>query len=149
MPVKKILWPTDFSGSAQNALTYVNSLTRKYDAEIHVLYVIEDLTVHKWYGEFEDDHIEKILKWEEKTASKRLESLCQDYLKGCPRYIKHVAIGDPASEILALAEKENVDMIVMATRGAAGRFSFGSVTEKVVKHARVPVVTIPTKEAAA
>lgn len=146
MPVQKILWPTDFSGSAQKALTYVNSLTQKYEAEIHVLYVIEDLTVHKWYGEFEENHVDKILKWEEKTAQKRLESICQDYLKGCPLYIKHVAVGDPASEILRSIETIGADMVVMATRGAAGRFAFGSVAEKVVKHAKVPVVTVPTHD---
>ncbi len=143
MPVQKILWPTDFSGSAAKALPYVTSLTRKYDAEIHVLYVIEDLTVHKWYGEFETDHVQKILQWENKTAAKRLESICQDHLEGCPLYVKHVAVGDPATEILRHIEEQKVDMVVMATRGEAGRFAFGSVTEKVVKHARVPVVTIP------
>ncbi len=148
MPVKKILWPTDFSGSAQKALPYVNSLTAKYDAEIHVLYVIEDLTVHKWYGEFEDDRVSKILEWEEKTASKRLKQVCEDYLNGCPLYVKHVAVGDPPTEILKLIDAETIDMVVMATRGAAGRFAFGSVAEKVVKHATVPVVTIPIAEAA-
>ena len=54
---------------------------------------------------------------------------------GCPLYVKHIAIGDPAKEILKLAEKENVDWIVMATRGRKGHFRFGSVTD-------VPVVAI-------
>lgn len=143
MPVKKILWPTDFSDRAEKALPYVNSLTRKYDAEIHVLYVIEDLTVHKWYGEFEPEHIAKIREWEENTARKRLEETCSTYLDGCPLYIKHVAVGDPAQEILKCIEREGVDMVVMASRGAEGHFSFGSVAERVVKNSAVPVVTIP------
>ncbi|MEE9495794.1 MAG: universal stress protein, partial [Desulfobacterales bacterium] len=53
MEVKKILWPTDFSNSAEKALPYVTSLTQKYQAEIHVLYVIEDIAHHEsWYGDF-------------------------------------------------------------------------------------------------
>jgi nucleotide-binding universal stress UspA family protein len=124
-------------------LPYVTSLTERYDAEIHVLFVIEDLTAHRWYGEFEDDHIEKIIQWEEKTARKRLGQLCTDQLAGCPRYVRHVAVGEPAREILKLAADEKMDMVVMATRGTEGHFAFGSVAEKVVKNAPVPVVTIP------
>jgi len=147
MEFKKILWPTDFSGSAEKALPYVRSLTEKYNTEIHVLYVIEDIAHHKsWYGDFEQAHIEKILKWEEKTATERLDQVCASYLEGCPLYIKHIAVGDPAREILKLVDNEKVDAVVMATRGAQGNFKFGSVAERVVKNAPVPVITIPTDQ---
>ena len=147
MEFNRILWPTDFSGSAEKALPTVRSLTEKYGTEIHVLYVIEDIAHHKpWYGDFEKERIDKILKWEEKTAVKRLETICSDYLEGCPLYIKHIAVGDPAQEILKLAAREKVDAIVMATRGAKGNFRFGSVAEKVVKNAPVSVITVPTEE---
>ncbi len=58
-------------------------------------------------------------------------------------YVKHVAIGDPAQEILKLIEKEKVDMVIIASHGRKGHFHFGSVAEKVVKNSPVPVVTIP------
>ncbi len=146
MEVKKVLWPTDFSGSAEKALPYVQSLTEKYGTEVHVVYVIEDLAHHDgWYGDFEKGRINEILEWEEKTAKKRLDQTCSNHLEGCPLYIKHVAIGDPAKEILKLIEKENVDMVVMASSGSQGNFRFGSVAEKVVKNSKVPVVTIPVE----
>jgi len=47
MEVNKVLWPTDFSSSAEKALPYVTDLTQKYGAEIHVLYVIEDIAHHQ------------------------------------------------------------------------------------------------------
>lgn len=144
MEVERILWPTDLSGSAKQALRYVQSLTQKYQAEIHVLYVIEDIAHHRgWYGDFEDDRINKIIEWEGKKAKERLDDICSNYLDGCPLYIKHVAVGDPAQEILNLVDKENIDMVILSTRGAKGNFSFGSVAEKIVKNATVPVVTIP------
>lgn len=144
MPIKKILWPTDFSSRAQQALSYVTSLSGHYDAEIHILYVIEDLAHHKgWYGDFNQDRRERIVDWEQEKAKEHLEQICSNHLKGCPRYIRHVAVGDPAQEILNLSTSQNIDLIVMSTRGAKGHFSFGSVAEKVVKNARVPVVTIP------
>ena len=149
MEVKKILLPTDFSGSSEKALPYVNSLTEKYGTEVHVLYVVEELGIHEaWYGDFERSRIKQIHEWEEKTAKKRLDETCSKFLEGCPLYIKHVAIGDPAQEILKLAAEESVDMVVMASQGRKGHFRFGSVAEKVVKNAKVPVVTIPIKEEA-
>ncbi len=144
MEVKKILWPTDFSPNAEKALDYVTSFGEKYQTEVHLLYVIEDLGHHEpWYGEFDKSHIEKIHEWERETAEKRLGDICTKYLQGCPLFIKHIAIGDPAEEILKTADQEKADMIIMASHGRRGTFGFGSVSEKVVKNAAVPVVTIP------
>lgn len=144
MEIKKILWPTDLSGRAKQALNYVRSLTDRYGAEIHVLYVITDLAHHRGlYGNFEQGHIDKIIAWENKRANKRLDTICQEELNGCPLYVKHVAVGDPAQEIITHIIKENIDMVVLATKGTGGHFEFGGVTEKVVRHSPVPVVTIP------
>ena len=144
MKITKILWPTDFSANAEKALHYVSSLGEKYQTEVHVLYVIEELGYHEpWYGEFDRSHIDKIHDWERKTAEKRLTEICESYLRGCPMFVKHIAIGDPAKEILKLADKEKMDMIVMASRGRKGEFRFGSVAEKVLKNATIPVVMVP------
>jgi nucleotide-binding universal stress UspA family protein len=146
MVAMKILWPTDFSSRAEVALPHVVSLTEKYKAEVHILYVIEDLGYHEpWYGEFDRSHIDKIHEWEKKTATKRIDEICEKHLEGCPLYIKHIAIGDPAQEVLKLAEKERVDLLVMAASGRKGNFLFGSVAEKVVKNAPVPVFVVPTR----
>jgi nucleotide-binding universal stress UspA family protein len=146
MEVKKVLWPTDFSSSAEKALPYVTSLTQQYGAEVHVLYVIEDIAHHEpWYGEFSKPHVEKLMGWADEMANKRLDQICEKYLEGCPLYIKHVAIGDPAQEILKAIDTEKVDMVVMASHGQKGHFRFGSVAEKVLKNSPVPVTTIPVE----
>jgi nucleotide-binding universal stress UspA family protein len=146
MEFKKVLWPTDFSDNAKKALPYVSSLGEKYQTEVHVLYVIEEIAYHEpWYGVFEEPHMEKIREWEKNTAEKRLNEICHDHLNGCPLYVRHTAIGDPASEILKLIEREKIDMVVMASRGQRGQFSFGSVAEKVVKNSPVPVITVPVR----
>jgi nucleotide-binding universal stress UspA family protein len=144
MEVKKILWPTDFSDNSEHALPYVRSLGEKYQTEVHVLYVIPELANHEpWYGEFDQSHIDKIHEWERKRAEKRLNEICEKYLEGCPLYVRHIAMGDPAEEILKLVENEKVDMVVMASHGRKGHFHFGSVAEKVVKNAPVPTITVP------
>ena len=147
MEVKRILWPTDLSGNAEKALPYVESLSIKYNAEIHVLYVIEELALHEpWYGEFDDSHTKKIHEWEEKQARKRLDQICEEYLNGCPLYLKEISIGDPAEEILKFIKERKIDMVVMATRGRKSRFDFGSVTEKILKNAPVPVTVVPISQ---
>jgi len=74
-----------------------------------------------------------------------LNQICEKYLNSCPLYIKHVAVGDPAQEILKLIDKEEIDLVVMASSGSQGNFRFGSVTEKVLKNSAVPVTTIPVE----
>ena len=78
MEVKRVLWPTDFSNSAEKALPFVTSLTQQYQAEVHVLYVIEDIAHHEpWYGEFAKPHVEKLMNWADETVNKRLDQICE------------------------------------------------------------------------
>ncbi|HUV14514.1 MAG TPA: universal stress protein, partial [Acidobacteriota bacterium] len=55
-----------------------------------------------------------------------------------------VSYGDPAKEIVRIAEEESVDLIVIATHGLTGwqHLVFGSVAEKVVRTAKCPVLTV-------
>ena len=146
MELTKILWATDFSENSAQALPFVSSLSEKYQTEVHVLYVLEDLgPFGAWYGEFDQSQLDKMREMEKEKAQKRLNEICENHLQGCRLYIRHISIGDPASEILKLIDQEKADLVVMATRGKRGRFEFGSVAERVVKHASVPVLTIPVK----
>jgi nucleotide-binding universal stress UspA family protein len=144
MKVQRILWPTDFSENAAKALPYVQSLSEKYQTEVHVLYVLKDYG--QWgasYGEHNPEDYEKMRHWEREMADKRLDEICQKFLESCPLYIRHIAVGDPVEEILKLVAKEKVDLVVMASQGEEGHFDVGSVTQKLLQCSTVPVVTIP------
>lgn len=146
MEFKKILWATDLSENARQALPYVSSLSEKYQTEVHVLYVLEEMgPFGAWYGDFDQSRFEKLQDLERQKAEETLDEICNVHLDSCPLYIRHTAIGDPASEILKLIEKEKPDVVVLTTRGRRGKFHFGSVAEKVVKHATVPVLSVPAK----
>jgi nucleotide-binding universal stress UspA family protein len=143
MEIKKILWPTDFSDNSNAALGYVLSLTKKYGAEIYLLYVAEDLTDYpKWYGELGPEHAQRLRDWEIPKAEKTMEEICRTELKGCPMFHKLVLVGDPAQKILEAAKQEDIDVIVMATHGRRGQFEIGSVTDKILKNSPVPVWTV-------
>ncbi len=144
MKVEQILWPTDFSENAANALPYVTSLAEKYGAAIHILYVMKDYPAFgASYGEYDPDDFEKMKKWERQMAEQRLDELCEKFLNACPLYFRHIAVGDPAKEILKIVQKEKIDVVVMTSRGSESHFDFGSVSEKVVKCTTVPILTIP------
>ena len=55
--------------------------------------------------------------------------------------------GDPAEKIVNFAEEHNVDMIIVGSLGKGGfeRLVIGSVSEKVVRHAKVPVLVVRAK----
>ena len=144
MNVNKVLWPTDFSKSAAKALPTVHSLAHKYDAEVHVMYVVEDLSYyHTWLGGDAPHQVDKLTHFSKELAEQKLDELCNSALGECRLVVKHIAMGDSAREILKFIASEGVDMVIMATRGSRGDFPFGSITEKVVKHSPVPVVSVP------
>jgi len=150
MTLQKILWPTDLSEQTGEALEYIKSLTRRYEAEIHVLYVIEDVQgPPDWAGGIASGGKDNMLIWHKMRAHKRLDQICIDYLEDCPYFVRHIAVGDPAREILRLVESEQIDMVVMSTHGASPPFRFGSVAAQVIRKAPVPVVTIPPAREAA
>jgi nucleotide-binding universal stress UspA family protein len=144
MEMKKILWPTDFSENAAKALPVVTSLAERYDAEIHILYVLKDYpAVGASYGHNDPEDIERMRQWEKQTAEGRLDEICEKFLNACPLYFRHISVGDPAKEILKLIEKESIDMVVMASRGSEAHFDFGSVADRVIKCTEIPTLIIP------
>ena len=144
MNIDKILWPTDFSENAAQALPLVTSLAEKYQAEIHILYVLKDYPAFgASYGEYDPDDYQKMKDWEKQFAESRLNEICEKFLNACPLYIRHISVGDPAKEILKLIKEEDVDIIVITSRGSESHFDFGSVAERVIKCTDKPTVIIP------
>ena len=144
MELKRILWPTDFSESAAVALPVVTSLSQKYQAEVHILYVLKDYPAFgASYGNHDPEDYQKMKDWEKQTAESRLDEICEKFLNACPLFFRHISVGDPAKEILKLIDKEEIDMIVMASRGSESHFDFGSVADRVIKCTTTPTLIIP------
>ncbi|MFW6236170.1 MAG: universal stress protein [Desulfovibrionales bacterium] len=149
--MKKILWPTDLSENSLAIRDYVSELAQKYDAKIILLYIGLDLRSNfPAYGNYPNPELySEFESWEAKEAEKRLKTLCSEQMKGCPGMDVRVELGDPAGKILEVAEKEDVSMIIMATHGrnkaAADANVFGSISQQVIKEAKVPIYVINPK----
>lgn len=129
---KKILFATDYSASTDENLTYAASLAREKGATLLITHVsrLEQYPV----GELSDDEPEPC-----DAEIAELDGIAPpDPTLACEHRLLY---GDPAEEILKLADQECVDAIVLGTRGHSGlaRLVGGGVAEKVRRAAHCPV----------
>lgn len=142
MDVKTILWPTDLSKASIQAAPNVVTLAKQFGAEVIALYVGVDLCSYfPAYGNYpSDSELKDFQNWELEQAKKKLETVCSREMSACPNLSIELVQGDPAEQILALAKSKNADMIVMSARGGSEATpGFGSVTQKVLYGAEIPV----------
>jgi nucleotide-binding universal stress UspA family protein len=148
MDIHHVLWPTDLSDAATRALPAVISVAEKYGARVSVLHVQEDINRYEvqaaLLSEEQDDRLQDRMTTE---ILENLDEICAELGARCGEYTKHVLTGEPATVIGEYADREQVDLVVMATRGqgAVKRLAFGSVTDKVLQEGRTPVLAIPVR----
>jgi nucleotide-binding universal stress UspA family protein len=148
MDLNHILVPTDFSPAAEHALHWAQHLAHQYDATLHLLHVVAQFDA-EWFGD--DDAsvpIGQMHAQVQRDAKEGLKRLAPDPDETGIRTQQHVRYGDePAASILTVADEINADLIVTGTHGREGlaHVILGSVAEKVVRHARCPVLTVGAK----
>jgi len=145
LPIKKILCPTDFSEPSYEALKMATELTLHFSSELIVVHVVAPSVVVPATPAFQASFsIPEDQQELEKSSRKMLEDLVKERVGEKIWTRTMVVVGDPADQIVKIADEEKVDLIVIATHGQTGwrRLVFGSVTEKVVRLAAQPVLTI-------
>lgn len=148
MMYKKILVPTDGSKCAEKAAQHAIILASQNNAELIVLNVLETHSLTGLPVEDFTRKINEIFRREGIDALERISKMYKDLSR--EKDIRSFKLtlkteeGHPADMILQTAEKENVDLVVMGASGkhAVERFILGSVAEKVVRHAKCPVLTV-------
>jgi nucleotide-binding universal stress UspA family protein len=140
----RILVPTDFSKFSQSALTYAVAFAEKFEAELYLLHVVQNLAM------MVPDTVNVVPPVV--PSIEELTSAVRDALDRTVRenHLEHFTIhrevreGTPFYEIIQFAKEKNVDLIVMGTHGHTGlvHVLLGSVTEKVVRKSPCPVLTV-------
>lgn len=140
--VTSILVPTDFGAAAKHALAYAIRLADTFGASLHVIHVLDDSFAVAGYLEtYAGDYMQAA----ERQAAEELESLLTPEQNVRYSAALVVRTGKPAIEILGyLGEHREIDLVVMATagRGRVARFMMGSVTDRVLRAAQCPVLTV-------
>ncbi len=145
--LKKVLVPTDFSESARHALTYGISFAREYEAELQLLHVVENLTVG-YASDLFPVPMAEVFQGIWGYAKAERAKLGAEARARKVDVIEHVAQGKPSAEIIRFAKENEVDMIVLGThgKGMLDQALFGSTTERVVRRAPCPVLTVRLAE---
>jgi len=139
----KILHPTDFSECAAQAEAVAIDLARKLDGDLVLVQVLVEAPLYS-EGFISRRQVHSVYdaqrKWSEDALEVRATKLRQSGIKTSWR----VQMGAPHEEIVRTAEEEGAGMIVMGTHGRSGlnRVLLGSVTERVIRLARCPVLTV-------
>ena len=144
MASPKILWPTDFSTAASHALPEVKERVRLKAAEVHLLYVAENLAdFEEYWGSGPDTkHSTSLQKFAEKRSKERLQEICDCELQGCKNYELHFAHGDAAENILKAISDLGVDEVILAKPPKEGETSFAAAVDKVIAGSPVPVLAV-------
>lgn len=151
--IKRILVPMDFSHSARHSLDIAVNLAEKFQAQIHLLHVFEmPLTKasnyqHMVSTEVKDSELNSLIKAETEAV---MEALVHQLSSGdvpVPIHPVFIENGVPSMEILRAAKELPADLIVMSAYSRMGisNLLIGSVTEKVVRKASWPVLTVRYK----
>lgn len=148
LKIKKILVPTDFSEFGEQALLYGCELAKKFEAELHLLNVVQDAVAMFPEPNMMGTSMNDLVADMQSLAHKQLEEMPN--LPGTEdlKVIREVRVGPAFLEILRYAKKSDIDLIVIGTHGRTGikHMLLGSVAEKVVRKAPCPVLTVSHPE---
>lgn len=133
----RILVPTDGSDGATAALEHASSLAADRDATVHLLTVVDT----NGDGPTADESVRAVF---ERRGREIVADAADRASEQGVATVEAVERGRPHEAILAYAADAAIDLVVMGTRGRRGleRFFLGSVAERVVRLADVPVLTV-------
>lgn len=149
--MKKILVPVDFSKTSIIALEAAFDIAKKDGADIIVLHVVEEATTESYRisGEWKSQN------WEDKIftyrllekAKAQLEKLVMEPRFNAVKMVGELRLGNPFHGMNSIISAHKVDLIVMGTKGHTKleEMIIGTNTQKVVRHARCPILTVHRK----
>ena len=141
---EKILVPLDGSKESECIIDHVRAIAKSCGVpEVVLLRVVEPFTPSSinYLGEATARNVEQKAK---AAADEYLSYVAGGMRAHCGGVKTAVLEGDPASVILDYASKNGVDLIAMSTHGASGlaKWTIGSVTERVMRHSTVPLLSV-------
>ncbi|MDD2836447.1 MAG: universal stress protein [Methanothrix sp.] len=143
---KKILIATDGSDTSMQAADTAISIGKNAGAVVTAVYVVDvhrlaQLPGYAAMPGIKDNLMELMFK----EGCEALEEIGDKARDAGVAYERTIAQGDPGEELLKLCRDKEFDLIVLGTIGKSGltKFLLGSVAEKVVRHAHIPVLVVP------
>ena len=143
MELRNILCPLDFSEFSARAYAYAQSLARHYQTTLFAVHVIQ--SVFSAYPTYiNPDVVDEVSRGLRSFAAEELKEFLEKHTQPGMRMESQIQEGDITDTILALAQAREAELIVMGTHGRRGldHWLLGSITEKVLRKARCPVLAV-------
>jgi nucleotide-binding universal stress UspA family protein len=141
--VHKIIWATDGSKDASEALKYVDMLAVKYKASVIGLSVVPDY--NGVIEGFPAEEKNRFVKWMDGSVKEKEKKRLEDIEKGFSArgliFRKELVDGIPYKEILRVATENKVNLIAMGKGRAAERSILGGTALKVLRKSNIPLLT--------
>jgi nucleotide-binding universal stress UspA family protein len=141
--IHKILWATDGSNDASEALKYVDMLAVKYKASVIGLSVVPEY--HGVIEGFSEEEKDRFGKWMEGSVKEKEKKRLEDVERGFSAtgliFRKELVDGIPYREILRVATEKKVNLIAMGKGRAAEKSILGGTALKVLRKSSIPVLT--------
>lgn len=147
--LKRILCPTDFSDASRHALDHAVAIARWYQSHITGLHVLDSGFVFEPPILFAERGGLKALPVDRDYLRNKLTDWMQPAAAAGIPWSAHIEDGRPAEGVLQVARSLPADLIVIGTHGRRGfeHLVLGSVTERVLRQAVCPVLTVPPRGA--
>jgi len=142
-----LLFATDFSEGADNAVAHARSLAELTGARLHLLHVITELSDQR-RKRIPADVIDTFIHEVTQVAQADMDAFCQRHFADASsqglQLSREIIFGSGHGEIIEAAIKASADMIIMGTHGRTGieKMLVGSTAERVVRHSPIPVLTV-------
>lgn len=142
--IDRLLLPTDGSETADRATDHAANLAQRYEADVHVVYVVDAgaLNLGTGIGEGYAGVVDKLRAAGQDEAQRVADELREAGVDATAETVDQDGVPDG---ILTYADEHGVDAIVMGTHGRSGpeRWLVGSVAEGVLRASSIPVMLIP------
>jgi nucleotide-binding universal stress UspA family protein len=139
----RILIPTDGSDVVTPAIKTALDIAKTYDATLHALFIVDPPSSVASAGDGFTG-LDNLLDELEEEGNTATDAIADQAVDCDIETTTAVRRGNPHDDILTYANNHEIDLIVMGTHGRTGvkRALLGSVTEDVVRHAEIPVLTV-------
>ena len=142
----RLLLPTDMSPGVDRAIDHAIDAAQRYDAELHVLYVVDSDAYSSYPGDeyvHEFEGLEKALEQAGQDAVEEITDRAKNEGVETEPIIRH---GVPHAEILHYMDEANIDLTVIGSKNRSGEYRrlLGSVAERVANMAERPVTIVKT-----
>ena len=143
MAYSKILFPVDLTKESRVVAEHVATMVDKFGSELHIVHVIARFKGPTFSS------VSDVMDQIKDNALKEIDAFAAAHFPNVTGVKSKILIGHSGRQILNYIERQNISLVVMGTHGRSGLGTafFGSVAQRVVQNAKVPVLTVhPVRE---